>query len=817
MTQIPSIEEFERLGVFYLGRRYDLSSATLQEDLLLYDAKDLCTHALCVGMTGSGKTGLCLAMLEEAAIDGIPILCVDPKGDLSNLLLSFPELRSEDFRPWLEPGEAARQGKTLDELAEVTATRWREGLARWGQSGERVRRFRESADVAVYTPGSSAGLPLTVLRSFAAPPVQVLDDADAFRERVSGAASGLLTLLGIDADPLLSREHILLSTILDKCWREGRDVAIADLINLIQSPPVDRVGVLDINSFMPADARASLAMRLNNMLASPAFSAWLEGEALDVQRLLYDAAGKPRISIISIAHLSDSERMFFVTILLNELVSWMRAQSGTSSLRAIFYMDEIFGYFPPSANPPSKAPMMTLLKQARAFGLGIALATQNPVDLDYKGLANIGTWFLGRLQTERDKMRVLEGLEGAALQAGQGFDRQQMERTLSALGNRVFLMNNVHDDQPTIFQTRWALSFLAGPLARDKISLLMRQRKEQVPARQGEPQENRRVAVSAKPARPVVPVGITELFVVPQRAPQLEHNTLYRAVIFGKGSLHYVRANAGIDLWRDEIRFVDCSSINCSNSHIEQLWEASSEVDQMWQTERAPRSEFTFVELPVAFCSADNYKRWERELKDFLYRHCAITIYRSPLLKSFAPGIMSEADARIYFAQAARELRDRESEKVRSQFTKRMETLDQRLRAAQEKLAKEQLDLKEVSVTSVVGLGQSILGALLGNKRRRSATSKAKDAVQAATRAAKERDDVLRAEESLKELSLNMVEMDNEFRAELRRIGDEFAAERLELEPISIAARKGDLKVETPILVWTPWQQDKQGNASPLF
>lgn len=364
---IPSVDEFEKLGVFYLGRKYDLGSKTLQDELLLYDSKDLCTHALCVGMTGSGKTGLCLALLEEAAIDSIPVICVDPKGDLGNLMLAFPDLEPQDFKPWLEASEATRQGKTIDQLATDTAKLWRDGLAKWGEGPDRIRRYRDAAEVSIYTPGSSAGIPLTVLRSFDAPSPAILQDSDAMRERVGGAASGLLTLLGIDADPLLSREHILISTILDCCWREGRSISIAEMIGLIQSPPIKRVGVLDLDSFMSASDRGGLAMRLNNLLASPSFSTWLEGESLDIQRLMYTPAGKPRISILSISHLSDSERMFFVTILLNELVSWMRSQSGTSSLRAIFYMDEVFGYFPPSAKPPSKQPMLTLLKQARVW------------------------------------------------------------------------------------------------------------------------------------------------------------------------------------------------------------------------------------------------------------------------------------------------------------------------------------------------------------------------------------------------------------------------------------------------------------------
>ena len=464
---------------FYLGREHDLASGETRAEPLLYKSKDLTTHAVCVGMTGSGKTGLCLSLLEEAALDGIPAICIDPKGDLGNLLLGFPDLKSEDFRPWVDESVAQRKGITSDQFATNTADLWRNGLASWGQDGDRIKRCNQAAERVIFTPGASHGIPMTVLKRFDAPPKEVINDPDAFREKVSSAVSGLLGLLGIDADPVRSREHIFLSNIISHAWNQGQGLDIADMIRKIQKPPFETVGVMDLETFYPEKDRSALAMDLNNLLASPSFQGWMTGQPLDVQQLLYGPAteeypaGKPRLSILSIAHLSDAERMFFVTILLGEVLAWMRTQPGTSSLRALLYMDEVFGYFPPTANPPSKGPMLTLLKQARAFGLGCVLATQNPVDLDYKGLSNAGTWFLGRLQTERDKMRVMEGLEGASAAAGSSFDKQAMERTLAGLGSRVFLMNNVHEDQPSVFHTRWAMSYLAGPLARGKIKQLM--------------------------------------------------------------------------------------------------------------------------------------------------------------------------------------------------------------------------------------------------------------------------------------------------------------------------------------------------------
>ena len=458
------MQDFEKLGQFYLGREYDLRAGQQSENLLMYDSRDLCTHAVVVGMTGSGKTGLCIGLLEEAAIDRIPAIVIDPKGDISNLLLTFPELSPEEFRPWIDEGQAARKGMSPEEFATKEADKWKSGLASWGQQPERIRKLRETANFRIYTPGSNTGRPLTILKSFAAPSEEVVRDTETLHDRIGSATSGLLALMGIDADPINSREHILISKLLETAWLAGKDLDLGKLIGQIQSPPFERVGILELDDFYPKKDRQSLAMTMNNLLASPSFSSWLSGEPLDIKRMMHDESGKPCVSIISISHLSDEERMFFVTIVLNEMISWMRTQAGTSSLRALFYMDEVFGYFPPTKNPPSKQPMLTLLKQARAFGLGCVLATQNPVDLDYKGLSNAGTWFLGRLQTERDKARVLEGLEGASAQAGSTFDKSKMEETLAGLGSRKFLMNNVHEDGPVVFETRWVMSYLRGPL-----------------------------------------------------------------------------------------------------------------------------------------------------------------------------------------------------------------------------------------------------------------------------------------------------------------------------------------------------------------
>ena len=456
-------ENYEKLGVFYMGSKFDLAAGSRTKNLVLYDSKDLTTHGICLGMTGSGKTGLCTVILEEAIIDKIPVIIVDPKGDMSNLLLTFPGLRAEDLQPWVNQDDAAKKGLSVSEYATQQAQFWKDGLSEWKQDASRIKKLRDSAQFIIYTPGSNSGIPISILKSFEVPSQEIMKDNEILREKIASIVMGLLTLVGIKGNPIESREHILLSAIIQDSWKQGQNLDLTTLVQLIQNPPMSKVGVLDLESFFSAKDRFSLVMSINNLLASGTFSSWLEGDSLDIQNILYTNDGKPKVSIFSIAHLDDNQRMFFVSILLNQVLSWVRTQTGTTSLRAILYMDEIFGYFPPVAEPPSKRPLLTLLKQARAFGLGVLLATQNPVDLDYKGLSNIGTWLIGRLQTERDKERILDGLEVASSSAGKSFDRQRIDKTLSTLQNRVFLMSNAHEDGLEILQSRWALSYLRAP------------------------------------------------------------------------------------------------------------------------------------------------------------------------------------------------------------------------------------------------------------------------------------------------------------------------------------------------------------------
>jgi hypothetical protein len=810
------MQDYEQLGVFYLGRDYNLDAQAPRESLLLYDSKDLTTHAVCVGMTGSGKTGLCLDLLEEAAIDGIPALVIDPKGDLGNLLLTFPKLRPDDFEPWIDPQEAARNGLTVEEFAVKTADTGKYGLADWGQSGERIERFRQAADVAIYTPGSSAGLGLTVLRSFAAPGPELVQDAEALRERVNAAASGLLALLGIEADPLRSREHILVATLFDRAWSAGQDVDLAGLIRSIQSPPFDKLGVMDLEGIFPAKDRAELAMSLNNLLASPGFSAWMEGEPLDIQRLFYLPDGKPRVSILSIAHFADAERMFFVTILLNEVIAWMRRQPGTSSLRAILYMDEVFGYFPPTANPPSKTPMLTLLKQARAYGLGVVLATQNPVDLDYKGLSNAGTWFLGRLQTERDKARVLDGLEGANAAAGVRFDRPRLERILSGLGSRVFLMNNVHDDEPVVFQSRWALSYLRGPLTRDQIAKLMDGRKAAAKPQAIAAGDIKSVPLkgAADNARPILPPDISEAFLRRESALLGCVKLRYRPGLLASVRVHFAQKSAGVDHTQDFALLVP--AVEELSAIVWDLAETLEDGEPAVQSQPDPDAEFETP--PAELTRSKTFAELTSALKAHIYRTQRLEIWKAPELKEYSHPGESEGDFRVRLTQGIKEERDRAVEKLRVKFAPKLALLQERLRKAQQRLEKQKAQATNQTMQTAIWFGTTILGALLGRKLKSTTNvTRAASTMRSASKVASERQDVAQANETVEAVEAQIKNMNDEFAAETLQIQSSVVAGSMKLEPLAIAPKKADITVIKVVLAWTPWTISPGGAAEPAY
>ena len=790
------VDAYEKLGAFYLGREIDTADGEIQDAPLLYDSKDLTTHAVCVGMTGSGKTGLCLSLLEEAAIDGVPAIAIDVKGDLGNLLLTFPELRGEDFRPWIDEGQATREGQSHEEFATSQADLWRNGLAKWDQDGSRIAKLRNTVDLAIYTPGSEAGLPLSILSSFGAPGQEILDDADLLQERIGSTTAGLLSLLGIDADPIQSREAILLSNILTQAWQGGEDLDLAALILKIQDPPFDKVGVFPLESFFPSKDRFQLAMTLNNLLASPSFQSWMTGEPLDVDRLLYGADGKPRISILSIAHLADAERMFFVSMLMGQVLSWMRGQSGTSSLRALVYMDEVFGYLPPIGNPPSKKPILTLLKQARAFGLGMVLATQNPVDLDYKALSNIGTWLLGRLQTERDKERVIDGL----LSTEAGLTKKELERLISGLDKRVFLLHNVHEDAPVLFRVRWALSYLRGPLTRGHIKTLMADHPSRSAPEPGSSGASAGASSRPRPAkgaadaggsRPMLPSDVDQRFFPSDSSDDVT----YEARLVGEAKVHFVNTRKRLEA-EEEVLFVAPFD---RDGDVD--WRDAELVDLTDDDlEREPLDGASFGDLPSDAGETKSYKKWTKDFSDMLYRERRYPLFHSPAFDLISEPGESERSFRIRLADVAREERDVAVEKLRKKYDRRFDTMRGRILRAEQKVEKERQQARDQKMQAVVNVGSTLLGAFFGRK----VTRRAGTAARSFGRTMKEGQDVDRAEESLELLQEQYQELEQEFQNEVAELEERFDSQSEELETFELKPRRSDVDVRMVALAWVP-------------
>ena len=789
-----STPAFEKLGLFYLGRRHDSATGQTMNEPVLYDSRDLVTHAVCVGMTGSGKTGLCLGLIEEAAIDGVPVIAIDPKGDLGNLLLTFPRLSAAEFRPWINEDDARRAGVSEDEFAAQQAKTWAAGLAEWGQDGARVQRLREAAEFVIFTPGSRAGRPVSILSSFAAPSPAERDDVELLAERASGTATSALVLAGVDGPPR-SREHSLLAALLTHAWRGGADLDLAALIREVQSPPFDKVGVVDLESFFPSKERFELAMKLNGVLAAPGFETWLEGEPLDPQGLFYAPDGRPRVSVVSIAHLGDAERMFFVSLLMNQMVSWMRRQTGTTSLRALLYMDEILGYFPPVANPPSKPPLLTLLKQGRAFGLGVVLATQNPVDLDYKGLGNTGTWFLGRLQTERDKARVLDGLEGT----GGGVDRAGMDRVLSALKKRVFLMHNVHDAEPTVFETRWTLSYLRGPLSRDQIKTLTASSRPAPPdvARPAAPaRKASREPEGAGGERPVVPPGIQEWFLRPEGEPV----ALYAPGVLGAARVSFSDRTLGVDTTTELYYFapINDGAIQVDWAEAEQ-WEIGA--DDLTST---PGEGARFAALPAVAAQPRKYAAWEKSFKAWLAQNARISLLRHPSLGITSRPGESERDFRIRLQLEARAARDAAVEAVRRKFASKQTVLTERLRRAQQAVEREAQQASDSKVQTAFSMGATVLGALFGRKAASVGTlGRATTAARGVGRSMKEAADVKRASETVESVKAAVDALEAEIAEEVAGMTARLG-QTAPLEPVSIAPKRGQIEVQFVALAWRP-------------
>lgn len=812
----------EKLGSFYLGAQYDLKKSLISEIVVNYDARDLTTHAVCFGMTGSGKTGLCIGLLEEAALDKVPAIIIDPKGDITNLMLQFPNLQPQDFKPWINPDDARRKGKTVEEYAQYTAELWRNGLYEWGIDSTRIKALQNSADFVIFTPGSDAGIPVSLLSSFAAPKLDFDDNSEIIREQIAGTVAALLELTGVNSDPVRSREAILLATIFEYFWQKKQDLDLATLISSIQKPPVRKLGVFDVDTFYPEKDRFELAMAFNSLIASPNFQSWLKGESLDIDNLLYNDKGKPRHCIFYLAHLSERERMLFVTLLLEKVLIWVRGQTGTTSLRALLYFDEVFGFMPPVAEPPSKKPLITLLKQARAFGLGCILVTQNPVDIDYKALTNTGTWFIGKLQTERDKKRVLDGLQGVITQTG--INTKNYSDLISSLSSRVFLYHNVHENEPIIFYTRWAMSYLRGPMTRPQIKQLMSSNKELMNALKSSdsiPQLNLKESKVKEEELytnpPTLSPEIPEVFFPLNLNQNKAKNSIiekfgknisiekiqlhYKPTIFGSGTVHFIDRKESIDKQIEKILIIKdldkTSFIDWKNAK-----ESTIRQNDLLNTKNQVSEKEAFFDLaPELANSPTEFKKLTKDLKDFLYYNSKLKLKKNDDLDIIQHPEELERDFKIRLLQRSREERDAEVNKLKGKYAKKLDKMEKKLSKLEFELSDDEAEYNARKREELVGAGESVLSIFMGSRRtstattiarRRRMTSKAKRQIN------ETKEDITRVKKDITELETELKKAVDQIIEKYEKVNEDLSIK--ELKP-----KKTDIRINLVALAWKPY------------
>ncbi len=816
---------------FYLGRLLEQDSQEVSGETLSYDPDDLTTHAVVVGMTGSGKTGLCLDILEEAALNNIPALMIDPKGDITNALLHFPDLLPADFLPWINADQARREEKSIEQAAADTAALWRNGLAKWAIGGERIQRLKDSAQFAIFTPGSTSGIPLSILSSLRAPDLDWNLDSDVIREKITGTVTALLGLVGMpEVDPVQSREHILLSSIFETSWRAGKDIPLSELILQVQNPPFSKLGVFEVDTFYPPKERFSLAMRLNNILASPSFQSWIEGQPLDIQGLLYMPDGTPRHSVFYIAHLNDEERMFFVSLLFSAVESWMRSLKGSPSLRALIYFDEIFGYLPPVSNPPSKESMLRMLKQARAFGVGLVLATQNPVDVDYKALSNAGTWFIGKLQTDQDKQRLLDGLAGAS----GGIDRSSYDQILSALGKRVFLLHNVHETRPVRFNTRWAMNYLAGPMTRNQIPAL--NKLAGAPVAVGSDftaptsAEVAPVAGVARQApgptsgsetKPAIPERIAEFF-LPDDLTLSEAMKLsgqrftsqpssrsvhYRPALLARADIRF--ANRKYKLDQNVTKTILASEIdNRGLFRWEDYTVPDIDARQISGT-ATPGATFATLENPLADGAA--LRAMEGDFLDWAYRSVEVAVKAHEKLEIYAGPETSEAEFHKLTEAAAELEAEKELEKLVAAYKRKIDRVEDKLEREERELRDDEAEYGRRKREEAASHAETVISLFM--KRRRSvSTSFTKRSMTE-----RAREDVEESKEAIEDYKDEIEELEAALKVEADEVEERWLDLARDTTTIMVAPYKKDINVSLFGVAWIPYYiLDDQGREVEL-
>jgi hypothetical protein len=823
---------------FYMGREYDLKKGEITDQPVLYDARHLVTHGVILGMTGSGKTGLGIVLLEEALLQGIPVLILDPKGDICNLLLTFPELRPEDFAPWVDLEGARRRGMEIEEYAAEVAHQWREGLAAWGITGERIERLRQAAQFTIFTPGSKAGQPVDVLHFFETPTLDWDDHEEALRERIGGIVSALLGLVGIEADPLQSPEHILMARIVEHAWRAGDQLSLPRLIQLLQKPPFQQVGVFELETFFPEKDRFALTRSLNNLIAAPGFEVWKEGTGLDVGSLLYAADGRPQASIFYLAHLNDAQRLFFVTMFLEAARDWLRTQSGTTNLRVLIYFDEVFGYFPPyPKNPPTKIPLLALVKQGRAAGLGVVLSTQNPADLDYKGLTNAGAWAVGSLRAERDKQRVMEGLEGALAEAGATMDRRTIEQALGALKSRVFLFHDIHAGPPVFFHTRWAMSYLCGPLTRKQVRELASSAPEAVVPTLREEEVGLSFAVERSPGPaatpawaveerapvsepaspglsttpPALPPDVPQVFLPPvvafewalrgyeEQAKESvlvrERQMVYMPYLLAQGAVRMLDRTRGVDHQETVTRLVQPSE---GPAKVD--WNVGQTVVSSGDLSPGPMGEGRYESVLPTLVRSRDLQRLEKDFADYLYYNVSAMVLYNPTLNLYGAVGEGRREFRLRCEEEARRQRDVELKKARAKMEQQMSGVQQKLRREQRELATDEEELEARKREEMLSLGESALNLLT----RRRPSYMVSHATRKRTMTKKAQADVQESLEAIDDLEQQLEELKAQWEEQVAEINERWASTLDTVEEFRVTPRRADVTVEFCGLAWVP-------------
>jgi hypothetical protein len=785
----------QKRGALYLGHELDPLSSEPTGGRLELKSDELTTHAVIVGMTGSGKTGLGIIVLEEVLAAGVPALILDPKGDMGNLLLNFPDFRAQDFEPWVDEAEARRKGVTAGELAAGLARSWQEGLAGAAIEPARMRALRDGVDMRILTPGSTAGTPLNLVGDLGAPDVSWDEHGETIRDEIEGLVSGLLVMAGIQADPLTSREHILLSNLIEHSWREGRSLDLATLIHRVQDPPLRRLGVFELDAFFPAGDRMKLAMRLNGLVASPSFAEWMIGAPLDIQDLLYAPDGRPRASIVYLAHLSETERLFVVTLLLTKFVTWMRKLPGTSELRALIYADEVMGFAPPSAEPPTKRPILTLFKQARAHGVGLVMATQNPVDLDYKLMSNAGAWMVGRLQTERDKARIIEGLRSASGEVDVG----AWDARIGALGKRQFLLKTAKSAAPSLFTTRWAMSFLRGPLTRSELLRL-------------KPDAEERTAAPA--ATPAVPELAPDETSVP---PRVAANVSVRYVDASAPWLSQAGiATTGTRLEPGlAVRLRLLFDERVGDLRHEEEWEAvyfplrerldpadgvAVDYDSRDFRDRAPEGA-TYMLGGAPIDRSDFYRSAQQAIEEHLFRERTLRLLKNDGLKAYSRPGESEADFQARCMALAEDLADAEAQKLRARYESKLKTVQRQLAQSERRLRELDVDAGQRRQQEMVAGAGEVLSMFLGGRSRvrslsgmssrRSQTVRAQERLRSATEKVGEQ------QETIEELEQDLAD-------EVAAIWDRWKGVAAEIDELEVPLERNDISLDEMTLFWAP-------------